>query len=885
MAATDICPQCGTVVPGHTAVWLCPKCLLGQAATPAPELPLSSAPHASPTAPSILHYFGDYELLHEIARGGMGVVYKAKQVSLNRIVAVKMLLFGKLAGEDFVKRFRAEAEAAASLQHPNIVAIHEVGEHDGQHYFSMDYVEGSNLAALVLEKPLPARRAATYLKIVAEAIHYAHQRGVLHRDLKPSNILIDAHEQPRVTDFGLAKRLPNSATGTENLNLTLTGQVLGTPHYMPPEQADGKGVEATPASDVYSLGAIFYHLLTGRPPFLAATLESALAQLLHNEPVPPRLLNASVPRNLETICLKCLSKEPSRRYASAGALAQELGRWLNGDPILARPAGLPERLWRWGQRRPVVAGLIVSLHLVLVLGFSGILWQWRRAEHNAHTAANQSQRAKQHANAEAAQRARAEAQAKKSQQVSRFLAEMLQGVQPEVALGRDTTVLREILSQTEKRLRSELKDQPEVEAELRHTIGVAYLSLGDPINAESILREALRLRRAVLGDEHDDTLDSQFRLAHALRDLGRREEFTALIHQTLDLHLRLHGENDARTVDLLNTMADGGMPTLTEAEALHRRAWAILERMGATNDFLLPYTLEGLAQNLRLQERLAEAEAIARESVAAHRRILGESQPVTARVQCQFAGLLRELGKFDEADRIVRESWDFLHKVYGDTDPVAIRALLELAEIQFDRRDRAAAEPLLQRVFDVATNWTNQVFSSVGRAVMAELGFRLSEETRQHWDQGRPVRARECALRAERVLRPLLATGGANVAPTDWMVLWTRSLLGGALIAVATTDLEIPLPARLAKFAEAETLLLDVFGKFKARPFPDPVTAYHNLAPTQERLVALYLRWHDVEPTAEHAAKLAEWRQRLDELERNAGRKPGRRMSERYTPE
>lgn len=332
-----------------------------------------------------LHYFGDYELLHEIARGGMGVVYKAKQVSLNRIVAVKMLLFGKLVGSDFIKRFHAEAAAAASLQHPNIVAIHEVGEHEGQHYFSMDYVEGVSLADLVREKALPARRAAGLLKAIAAAIHYAHQHGILHRDLKPSNVLMDANDQPHITDFGLAKRLQCES------DLTVTGQMVGTPHFMPPEQAGGRRNEVTRASDVYSLGAILYHLLTGRPPFLADTFEAVLGQLLHAEPVAPRLLNPAVPLDLETICIKCLNKDPRRRYLTAEELSDELSRYLEGKPIHARPVSRTEKVWRWCRRKPALA----MLALVAVAGVFGILWQWQRAEMHARNESAQRHRAEQ----------------------------------------------------------------------------------------------------------------------------------------------------------------------------------------------------------------------------------------------------------------------------------------------------------------------------------------------------------------------------------------------------------------------------------------------------------------------------------------------------------
>ncbi len=314
-----------------------------------------------------LHSFGDYELLEEIARGGMGIVYKARQISLNRIVAVKMLLFGQFSSDEFVKRFRAEAEAVASLQHPHIVAIHEIGEHEGQQYFSMDYIEGSNLAELVREKPLVPRQAAALLKTVAEALHYAHGHGILHRDLKPSNVLIDASNQPHVTDFGLAKRLTSNADlGLAAAHLTTAGQIIGTPNYIPPEQTAANAGQVGPASDVYSLGAIFYHLLTGRPLFLADSLQNTLFQVLNKQPVAPRLLNPAVPRDLETICLKCVEKNPQRRYASAQALADDLGRFLGQEPIAARPASTPERLWRWCRRKPGIASLAAAVFLLLL---------------------------------------------------------------------------------------------------------------------------------------------------------------------------------------------------------------------------------------------------------------------------------------------------------------------------------------------------------------------------------------------------------------------------------------------------------------------------------------------------------------------------------------
>jgi WD40 repeat protein/predicted Ser/Thr protein kinase len=316
-------------------------------------------------SPGLNRRLGDYELIEEIARGGMGVVYRARQVSLKRTVAVKVLLGGKFADLTALRRFRRESEAAASLNHPNIVAIYDVGEHEGQPYFSMELIEGRSLAELARDKPLPARQAAELLKTTAEAVHFAHERGLLHRDLKPSNVLVDNFDSPHITDFGLAKRAESGA------DLTLTGQVLGTPSFMPPEQADPKRGETTSASDVYSLGAILYQLITARPPFMAETLTQTLRLVAEGDPVSPRLLNPGVPRDLETICLKCLHKDPKRRYATAKDLAQELGRFLRDEPIWARRITAAARLGRWCRRKPALAlaiGVVVTLLLVVAIG-------------------------------------------------------------------------------------------------------------------------------------------------------------------------------------------------------------------------------------------------------------------------------------------------------------------------------------------------------------------------------------------------------------------------------------------------------------------------------------------------------------------------------------
>ncbi len=319
--------------------------------------------------------FADYEILEKIGSGGMGVVYKARQFSLNRVVALKMIKSGELANPEAHERFHKEAEAAANLDHPGIVPAFEVGEHNGQHYFSMGYIDGQSLAERLKDGPLPPLEAAQLIRKIAEAVDYANQQGVIHRDLKPGNVLITKSGIPRITDFGLAKRIE------EDSALTATGQILGTPSFMPPEQAAGR-LDVGPSADVYALGAILYDLLTGRPPFQAANVMDTLRQVLEREPIVPRQLNPTVPKDLETICLKCLNKVPERRYGSAGEFAEDVRRWLDKEPILARPIGRWERAVQWCRRRPAVAALLAVVLLVTTVCFGLVAWQWRRAEAN-----------------------------------------------------------------------------------------------------------------------------------------------------------------------------------------------------------------------------------------------------------------------------------------------------------------------------------------------------------------------------------------------------------------------------------------------------------------------------------------------------------------------
>lgn len=380
------CPDCGTPIRGSVLGGLCPRCLARRFLhptafrdTPLPVWDPGPLAHAESRV-------GDYQLLEEIGRGGMGVVYRARQLSLHRDVALKFILHGVLAGDAATSRFRTEAQAAASLRHPNIVVVHEVGEAHGRPFFAMEWIQGRTLSSLLQDGPLPPKRAASFLQSVAEALHHAHGQGVLHRDIKPGNILIDDHDVPRITDFGLAKRVQDSSGAPatpDDADVTLSGQILGTPAYLSPEQASANRV-LDARSEVYSLGAVLYHALTGRPPFQGESPAQVLRQVLENEPVSPRSLSPAIPQDLETICLHCLEKEPARRYPAAADLACELQRFLQGRPIQARPVHALEKAFRWSRRQPALALALTSILLLLASIAIVASWSSRRIDRLHH---------------------------------------------------------------------------------------------------------------------------------------------------------------------------------------------------------------------------------------------------------------------------------------------------------------------------------------------------------------------------------------------------------------------------------------------------------------------------------------------------------------------
>src|SRR5256886_6393899 len=371
------CRKCGATVPPDSPEESCGACLL-EMALGSDEAEREEGGSASPKTinpfgervpPSaLLMDFGDYELLEEVGRGGQGVVFRARQKSLNRIVALKVISLGQWASKAHLKRFRLEAEAAARLEHPGIVPIHDVGERDGSCYFSMKFVEGGELDEVVRRTPMSIRQAVELIAKVVRTVHHAHEHGILHRDIKPGNILLDQKGEPHLTDFGLARLVETEST------VTRTMEVLGTPSYMAPEQAVGNNAAVSSVTDVYGLGAVLYQLLTGYPPFAGGTTFETVRLVLDTNPRKPRLWNSKLDRDLETICLKCLEKDPKRRYASAVALADDLERWLKHEPIRARRTGLITRGRKWVRRNPTSALLAASL-IALAAAAGWMIWK------------------------------------------------------------------------------------------------------------------------------------------------------------------------------------------------------------------------------------------------------------------------------------------------------------------------------------------------------------------------------------------------------------------------------------------------------------------------------------------------------------------------------
>jgi serine/threonine-protein kinase len=754
-----------------------------------------------------VRYFGDYELLGVLGRGGMGVVYRARQRSLNRLVAVKMIKAGAWAGAEEVRRFRNEAEAVANLDHPGIVPIHEVGEHRRRHYFSMKLVEGPSLAERLADYAADPRKAAEVVATIARAVHHAHQRGILHRDLKPSNILLDAQGRPHVTDFGLARRIET------NGELSQSGSVVGTPSYMSPEQAEGHRGSITTATDVYGLGAILYAVLTGRPPFQADSVLDILQQVREHAPDAPSCRNPGIDRDLEVICLKCLEKDPRRRYDSAAAVADDLERYLRVEPILARPISPLTRVAMWGRRKPGLAALSGALVVALFAGFAGVTWQWRETVHQRNLLAIEQQKTVKERDLKEAQRKAAVAaeqaarvEKTKAEAINKFLIDDLlyQADPGNNPVGNKVTLLQ-VLDRAAARVERAFPGQPEVEATVRYTIGETYRGLNEFAKAESYYRKAFELRRGALGAEHPDTLKVVNQLGDTLWLLeGRFDEGVALMRQNLETCRRVLGAEhpvSLEAVSMLAFLLQGSQPA--EAEALYRRDLDAIRRVWGDHGITLG-ALRGFGLLLQGQDKLSEAEAIHRERWEIALRTYGRDHPITQSPMFDLLGVLPAQGKRIEAESLARQVLEIRRRVYGPNDSEMRAALEALARFLKDQGRLDEAEPLFREEVETLRRSPPDIHSWESDWKLAATLRDLSEVLSR---LGKLREARSTLLEAESQWRKAVAT--RRTLPGDeWRLPFMLRSFGGVL-------------TELGKASEAEPLFREALAIWRRRYPPD----------------------------------------------------------------
>jgi tetratricopeptide (TPR) repeat protein/tRNA A-37 threonylcarbamoyl transferase component Bud32 len=715
----------------------------------------------------------------------MGVVYKARQLSLNRTVALKMILAADHATPAELTRFVREAEAAAGLRHPNIVQVHEVGEHAGRPYMVLEYVEGGSLTKHA-QDPLPAREAAAVVEPIARGVAFAHANGVVHRDLKPDNVLMaDAEPKtppgpaprlspsarvPKVTDFGLAKTL-----GGGDSTLTVTGAILGTPGYMAPEQAGGESKRAGPAADVWALGAILYRLLTGRPPFAAATPHETLYQVIAADPPSPSDLVPKLPKDLVTITLKCLRKDPARRYASADELADDLNRFLAGEPIRARPVSSAERAWKWARRNrgPVAAAAAVALALAAGAGVA--TWQALVATAKKDEADHQAGEArKQLATAEA---------------VKDFLKRVLTQSSAQGQAGRGRAVDRDLtvtaaMGYAVAQLDGRFPDQPLIEAELRHVIGQTYRELGDTAAAAAQFRRGYELRAEHLHPDHPDALECLEGLALIHLDHRQLDEAERAITRVLAGRERSLGPDHEDTIGAVHNLAAvlSYRGQNDRAKELYEKALVGRERLlGPTNPFTL-MTMSNLAGVHEEKGDHDRAEGLYALALARYEATLGPDHPDALAVAGNLAHLYSERGDDGRAERLGRRVLAGRRKVLGPDHRDTLTAAHNLGVYLADLGRGDLAEPLLAR----ATAGRQAVLGPDHPQTLAGLNILALLHERQG-----------DAAKAEPPLRALLAVREKQV-PAVWSTHNTRSRLGGAL-------------SGQGRYAEAEPLLLAGF--------------------------------------------------------------------------
>jgi len=797
---------------------------------------------------------GEFRLMRRLGEGGMGIVFLAMQESLGRVVALKVIRKERMGSMEAQARFTREVEAISGLNHPNIVAIHGSGEEQGVRYFAMEHVPGEGLDTILAGarqrgKRIPKPTALEWVRSVALALEAAHQAQILHRDVKPSNIVVTPEGRAMLMDFGVARHMNLSA-------LTASGDFRGTPHYASPEQVKARSGKIDARTDIYSLGVTLYEAVTGKIPFEGETTEQVFKKILDQEPLLPRRMNPSISRDLETVILTAMEKEPDQRYATMLEFADDLDRLVKGEMIMAKPAGFPTRAWKRVRRNPVVSlAVAISVATLFVL-VCYVLWSYPqilRERDNANA---------QRAAAVSAQ-TRAEQETKKAQAINLFLETMLASADPGVS-GRDVRVV-DVLDDATQKIAASFQDQPEIEAALRETLGMTYVGLGlfDP--ALTHLERSLEIRNSLFGSDDDATLASMNGLATVCRRLGRHTRAEALYKETLERSRALHGDEDPVTlvamhnhalilkdlnrfeeaIDLQHKVIDASkrilgsehpdtlkamnnlsithmmMGDFEKSEGLHKEVLSIKRRVMGNEHPSTLSTMNNLAVSYKNLKRYPEAESLQREVLEIQRRVMGEEHPDTLDSMYNLATMMLNQGKLDEAEALHGQTLELRRRTLGDTHPGTRKSMSYLVIVYWNQGRLDKAEPLQKELLALCRE-------TLGTA-HADTRLAINNLICLHMDQKQYTSA---TLLFEEIIQ-----------------IWEDDRSQKGLLKMAEYQVNYgECLTHLKRFDEAESLLLIGYSCFKE----NLGEAHENTGEAKEKIADFYEAWGKPEKAAEY---------------------------------